>query len=193
MDMKNYHPFNAISGYENLSMLESLIPFVDFPLKLPLALFIKFSEIRLIINCFQSRDNLVHLGFHNPSNSPLDMVAHFTGMSPEMLTMMFSMMNSDGNGISPELLSGLAGSAGMDFSGMNFANAGFQDKTFSGMNFTNTGFKNMNFSDVHTPRQTTADISDNFQKNIAQILAEYDAEQDNPEHQDYSINYPNYE
>ena len=106
MDFTNRHPLNAIEGYENLSMLEMLIPFVEPSLKLPLALFIKFSEVRLIIRCFQSTENLVRLGLHNPSNDPLDMVCALTGMSPDMLKMMFSMMDGNDNNLFSNLFNG---------------------------------------------------------------------------------------
>ncbi|MBQ9983082.1 MAG: hypothetical protein IJP29_00675 [Lachnospiraceae bacterium] len=203
MDPRNCHPFNAIQGYEQLSMLESLIPFVDFSMKLPLALFIKFSEIRLIINCFQSRDNLIRLGLHNATNDPLDMIAHLTGMAPEMLKMMFSMMNEGSGGMSPDILSNLAGFSGidfskMDFSGMNFGNspdANYSDNkssNYSASNFNefnsfgNTSHENEHDYHHDTSHETTQDT---FQQNIAQILAEYDAQQKSHDEYPYSPHY----
>lgn len=178
MDSRNRHPFNAIQGYEQLSMLESLIPFVDFSLKLPLALFIKFSEIRLIINCFQQKDNLIHLGLHNAINDPIDMIAHLTGMAPDMLKMIFSMMNEGGGGLSPDILSNLAGFSGMDFSKMDLSG---KPNPFDSTSCENTHGFNHDIS-----HETTEDT---FQQSIAQILAEYDAQQESQTEYPHSTHY----
>ena len=61
-------------------MLEALIPFVDYPMKLPLALLIKANEIRLIIHAFHSLDYLSKIGLHNSSKDPIDMISSFTGI-----------------------------------------------------------------------------------------------------------------
>lgn len=116
MELNNRHPLESVTNSKSLSMLESLIPFVDYPLKLPLALFIKFSEIKLIINAFRSSENLSRLGLHNSSNSSTDILCALTGMSPEMLKMLFSLTENLGDSVSPDILSGLSGNNSMDFS-----------------------------------------------------------------------------
>lgn len=115
MELNNHHPLESITNIRSLSMLESLIPFLDYPLKLPLALFIKFSEIKLIINAFRSSENLCRLGLHNNSNSPADMLCALTGMSPEMLKMLFSLTENLGDTITPDIMSGLSGNNSFDF------------------------------------------------------------------------------
>ncbi len=109
MELNNHHPLGAITNRGNLSMLEALIPFVEYPLKLPLALFIKFTEIRMIISAFQSLDNLSRLGLHNISNNPMDMLCSLTGIPADTLNMLFSMMENSGSSLSPDFLSGLMG------------------------------------------------------------------------------------
>lgn len=84
------HPLNAITNNNPMSMLEALIPFVDYPMKLPLALLIKVNEIMLILRAFQSLDYLSRIGLHNPSKDPMDMLGSLTGMSPEILKMMMN-------------------------------------------------------------------------------------------------------
>lgn len=118
MDQNNRHPLGAITNRGSLSMLEALIPFVEYPLKLPLALFIKFTEIRMIINAFHSLEDMTRLGLHNASNNPTDMLCSLTGIPPEMLNMLFSLSENFGNSFSPDMLSGLAGNSGMDFSNL---------------------------------------------------------------------------
>ncbi len=164
MDFTNRHPLHAIDGYENLSMLEMLIPFVDPSLKLPLALFIKFNEIRLIIKCFQSTENLVRLGLHNPSSDPLDMVCALTGMSPDMLKMMFSMMNGDNNSMFSDLFNGNPDMTNM-MNMFQHAQANHADS------FTdNAPNCNHAFTD-------NASRSDDFDSNLQQLFAEYDLAQ----------------
>ena len=153
MDFKNRHPLNAIDGYESLSMLEALIPFVDYSLKLPLALFLKFSETRLILKCFQSTENLIHLGLHNPCGDPWDMICSFTGISPDMLKMMFSMMDGSGNSMFSDMFQTM------------------QSGCKEHENYT------PNYTGCHGDKHTQCTSSDDFDKNIQQLLAEYDLAQ----------------
>lgn len=149
MEPKNRHPLDCITCQNGLSMLECLIPFVDYPLKLPLALFIKFNEIRLIMNAFQSLDNITHLGLNHVAESPTDMLCALTGISKDMLDMILSMTSKDLNGLNPDLFSALSG-MGQDFSQMqNHA---------AEQSFSNSG-------------------SGNLKDNIANIFAEYDMQQ----------------
>lgn len=102
MDYNKQHPLSQITGGSSLSMLEMLIPYVDFPFKLPLALFIKFNEIRIIINALQNMDMIEHFGLHNANNSPIDMLASVTGISPDMLQMLMSMTENGIPGMNPD-------------------------------------------------------------------------------------------
>lgn len=97
MEPTNRHPLECITSQSGLSMLECLIPFVDYPLKLPLALFIKFNEIRMIMNAFHSFDSLSSFGLNMSSNSPTDMLCALTGISPEILNTIMSMNSSMGS------------------------------------------------------------------------------------------------
>jgi len=152
MDLKNRHPLNAIDGYENLSMLEALIPFVDYQLKLPLALFIKFNEVRLIIKCFQSPHNLSRLGLHCATNDPFDMIGSLTGMSPDLIKTMMSMMDVGDNSMFSDLFN-------------NFTNN-------NSTNFTNEYHSSTAPTGQHPPQS-----SDDFEDNIQRLLAEYDLQQ----------------
>jgi hypothetical protein len=102
MDINKQHPFGQIAGYNSLSMLEALIPYVDYSLKLPLALFIKFNEIKLIIHTFQNKDAMLQSGLHNPDSSPYDLLGALTGISPEMLQMLVNLSQSGSFPFSPE-------------------------------------------------------------------------------------------
>lgn len=175
MEPKNRHPLECITNCESLSMLESLIPFVEYPLKLPLALFIKFTEIRLIINAFRSVDNLSRLGLHSPSSSPTDMLCALTGMSPEMLKMLMSLSENTNGSFSPEMLSGLTGQNGMDIS--NIVNM-FNQFNKDGTDGPPPPFQASGTSEPpNTGTHTESSPDDSFDAAIRNILAEYDMEQ----------------
>lgn len=199
MDFKNRHPLNAIDGYENLSMLEVLIPFVEPSLKLPLALFIKFSEIRLIIKCFRSIDNLTRLGLHNTSSDPMDMICALTGMSPDLLKTMFSMMDGNNNMFSD--LFNTAGNSGsssnnFDFSGNNLSNIISMFQNMQSQTSANVS-ENSNHNNNSYTQGFSNDSTNDFEQNIQNLLAEYDlaqaSEYSSELHSQNDNNYPEYE
>lgn len=159
MEPTNRHPLDCITNQSGLSMLECLIPFVDYPLKLPLALFIKFNEIRMIINAFHSFDSISSLGLNATSNSPTDMLCALTGISPEMMNMLMSMTSGGNGGISPDILSGFSHA----FSGMQGMN-GEHNPAFVHGSENAKGY---------SPFTGSTNLNDN----IANIFAEYDMEQ----------------
>ena len=177
MDFKNRHPLNAIDGYENLSMLEVLIPFVEPSLKLPLALFIKFSEIRLIIRCFRSLDNLTRFGLHNNSSDPMDMICALTGMSPDLLKTIFSMMDGKNNMFSDLFHTSddsYGSSNSFDTDNLNTMMNMFQN--MQSQTSTKTS-ENMNQNNNSPTHDFSNDYTNDFEQNIQKILAQYDLEQ----------------
>lgn len=175
MEPKNRHPLECITNCESLSMLESLIPFVEYPLKLPLALFIKFTEIRMIINAFRSLDNLSRLGLHSASSSPTDMLCALTGMSPEMLKMLMTLSENTNGSFSPEMLSGLTGQNGMDISNIISM---FNQFNKSGTDGPPPPFHASDGNDTPNIKEHTENFFDNsFDTAIQNILAEYDMTQ----------------
>lgn len=174
MEPINRHPLEAITCRSSLSMLEALIPFVDYSLKFPLALFIKLDEIRLISEVFRSHHLIHKYGLHNPNNDVMDIICSLTGMSPDMLKMMMSMMDNMGDSFSPEMLSGLMGNSNMDFSNITSMfgqNADIKAASTPENNFTNSNpFSSNKFTDSQSPS------NDNFEQNIQNILAQYDSQ-----------------
>lgn len=174
MESKKRHPLECITHSEGLSMLESLIPFVDYPMKLPLALFIKFIEVRLIINAFRSVDTISRIGLNMASSDPLNMLCALTGMQPEMLRMLMSLSENMNGSLSPEILSGLSGKNGMDFSDIS----GILSQM--GTNSMGNGF---DFSNQNTPEDSPINDNDSvqtsasFDEAIQNILSEYDMSQ----------------
>ena len=165
------HPLNAITNNNPMSMLEALIPFVDYPMKLPLALLIKANEIMLIMRAFQSFDYLSRIGLHNPSKDPMDMLGSLTGMSPEMLKMMMSVLNSSDTAGNADLLSSLMGGGQPppDVSSL-FSNL----QTDSPPNTASTFANDTPSSPESSTYSTPPDESSSFDDRIQQILSEYD-------------------
>ncbi len=153
MDFHNNHPLNNITRNNPYSMLEALIPFVDYPMKLPLALFIKYHELRLIVEAFQSIDSLSQYGLHNTSSNPMDMLASFTGISPEILKTMMS-LNENQN------IQYTNNTTGGTDNTINNYNTTIND-TSNTIN-TNTADKTYNFDE------------ESFDEKIKNIFAEYD-------------------
>lgn len=190
MESLNRHPLESITKREDLSMLELLIPFVDYPLKLPLALFIKLNEILLIVNAFRSSDTIERLGLHSASRDPMQIIGSLTGISPEMLQLLFSFANTamDSDSFSPEVWSALSGNSTLNVS--ELANLFHQSVSFPDnpafkkqTETTNTNTANetglsstldsISDPDISDPQQKNA----NFESNIQKILADYDMQQ----------------
>lgn len=165
------HPLNAITNNNPMSMLEALIPFVDYPMKLPLALLIKANEIMLILRAFQSLDYLSRIGLHNPSKDPMDMLGSLTGMSPEMLKMMMSVLNNSDAAGNADLLSSLMGGGQPppDVSSL-FSNLQADPPPNTAPAFANAAPPAPEPSTYRTPPDETASFDDRIQ----QILSEYD-------------------
>lgn len=164
------HPLNVITNNNPMSMLEVLIPFVDYPMKLPLALLIKAYEIRLIVQAFHSLDYISRIGLHNPSKDPLDMLGSLTGISPEMLKVVMSMMNNqDATGNSDLLSSLLGGQPPPDLSSL-FSNMQADPPQSAAPPFAN----DTPSSPESSTYSTTPDETTSFDDRIQQILSEYD-------------------
>lgn len=188
MDFHSSHPLDNITRNNPYSMLEALIPFVDYPMKLPLALLVKYYEVRLILNAFQSNDTLSRYGLHNTSNDPMEMLGNIMGISPEMLKTLMSLMESqntsnvyadpsnqntsgayddpDGQNAS----STYNNPGNQKYQGFNTKDTSYTHKTpddISYQNQSNNGFNN------HV-RPSSFDTTDNLDDNIKNIFAEYD-------------------
>lgn len=165
MDTGNRHPLEIITKNNSLSMLEALIPFVDYPLKLPLALLIKWNEIRLIINAFHSLNNLSGMGLHQPTKDPFEMLCGMAGISPDMLKMLMSTMENNKNGFSPELFSQMSGGGAPDLSSMtNLFGQNEQPEPFTA-------------EDTFSYNDSPAYAEKDFDARIQSILTEYDLSQ----------------
>lgn len=151
MEQHPFHPLDSLIRNNPMSMLEALIPFVDYPLKLPLALLIKANEIRIILHTFRTPDLLLQCGLHNPSNNPVDMLSSLTGVSPDMIKTMFTLAETMGKHNSDDILSSFMG------------NEHPPD--------INTLFEQVSSNQTQEKPPTTDTL---FENRLQQILSEYD-------------------
>lgn len=68
------HPLDNIYPNNSLLLLETMIPYVDPSLRLPLALLIKFQEIQFILNAFHNPQTMKACGFDKTSSNTEDML-----------------------------------------------------------------------------------------------------------------------
>lgn len=177
MEFHSNHPLENITRNNPYSILEALIPFVDYPMKLPLALLVKYQEVRLILNAFQSTDTLSKYGLHNSSTDPMDMMANIMGVSPEMLKTLMSIMEtqkSNYNSSSETMNSANNYKSSTDYANhIADTNNLSRDDSFSN---TNTTTNYSNATDYNNQSSSHSDIlnQDPLDENIKNIFAEYD-------------------
>lgn len=181
-------------------MLEALIPFVDYPMKLPLALLVKYFEVRMIMNAFQSTERLSQYGLNSASRDPMDMMGSILGVSPEMLKTLMSLMESQSEnafgGSDNNHYNTNAGHSSFNGSNYSYNNSGssnndnHSDDSNSGINnYADNLYNSNNSSDnysslfaglnsLNNPSNNydmpNYDNNDSFDDNIKQIFAEYD-------------------
>ena len=189
MEFHSNHPLENITRNNPYSILEALIPFVDYPMKLPLALLVKYQEVRLILNAFQSTDTLSKYGLHNSSTDPMDIMANIMGVSPEMLKTLMSIMEtqkSNYNSSSETMNSSNNNTSPTDYvNHITDTNNMGRDDSFSNTNTTSNYSNATDYNNTVDYNKTTdynnqsSSHSDNFQldsldENIKNIFAEYD-------------------
>ena len=165
MDFHSSHPLDNITRNNPYSMLEALIPFVDYPMKLPLALLVKYYEVRLILNAFQSSDTLSRYGLHNTSGDPMEMLGNIMGISPEMLKTLMSLMESQNT-------SNVYDNPGnQNYQGGNTTDTSSAQKTPGDISYLNQSYNDFN---NYEQSHNSFDSADNLDDNIKNIFSEYD-------------------
>ena len=167
MEFHSSHPLDNITRNNPYSMLEALIPFVDYSMKLPLALLVKYYEIRLIFDAFQSKDTLFRYGLHSSSGDPMDMLANIIGVSPEMIKTLMSMMESQSN----TDLYNVQGNQSSYRNTDNYTENTRSDDISPGKDTTGSYINNF---DNNTEYNFDDKTGYNFDDNIGNIFAEYD-------------------
>ncbi len=58
-----YHPLDKLINDDSLILMEAIVPFVDSNLRKPLVLYIKVTELKLIMNSLENTDYVHKCGF----------------------------------------------------------------------------------------------------------------------------------
>lgn len=106
--VQQFHPLDRLIGNRTLSFLEAMVPFVDYPFKKPLVMFIKYQELMCIFRSLDNRSLVDECGFNCHPKSTEDMITdmckflpgNYAGSIKQMRQMMQMMetMNMAGGG-----------------------------------------------------------------------------------------------
>ncbi len=77
-----FHPLDKLIGNHTFSFLEVMVPFVDYPFKKILVLFIKYQELMSIFHALDDRAFVEQCGFNCRPSSPEDMMTDICRFLP---------------------------------------------------------------------------------------------------------------
>lgn len=69
------HPLDKLINDDSLFLMEAIIPFVDSSLRKPLVLYIKTTELRLILDSLNNADYIKGCGFNKNLNNQEEVLA----------------------------------------------------------------------------------------------------------------------
>ncbi len=134
------HPLDKLLHNDNIYILESMIPYVDYEYKFPLVLLIKFFEIKKLHYYFSDKGKIKSCGLHSnnhdfstmvkdfensdyfPSSSPISQMLNIYKYM-EMFKNMNSMMESMGMGNMGDMMSNMMSGNGSQDAMFNFMNS----------------------------------------------------------------------
>ena len=163
------HPLDNLIRDDRLFIMEAIIPFVDDNMKAPLAMYIKFMELKAILEALRDPGYVNSCGLHKDINNQDDIFSSLAncglmGGKDQLENMkkamnMMNMMNKMKQGGDSE--SGVSGSGSAD-SGLT--GSGFTDSGTSDSGLTGSGFTDSSTADTYTtgPRKTTTHHQSSF-------------------------------
>ena len=80
--MEPFHPLDRLINDNSFALLEALVPFVDYPYKRLLVLYIKYKEALALMNCFNDRSFIARQGFDCHPKSTEDFVSDLCNILP---------------------------------------------------------------------------------------------------------------
>lgn len=86
------HPLDNLIDDDRLFLMEALIPFVDYKLKAPLAMYIKINELMCILRTLQSPANLDICGMNRDIHNQDDILDALSGCGFPDIANQFSQM-----------------------------------------------------------------------------------------------------
>lgn len=80
------HPLDKLISDQSLFLLEALVPFIDYPYKKMLVLFIKYRELMSIMNSLNDRDFISSCGFDCHPKNTEEMLINMCDFLPGNIT-----------------------------------------------------------------------------------------------------------
>lgn len=163
------HPLDNLIRDDRLFIMEAIIPFVDDNMKAPLAMYIKFMELKAILEALRDPGYVNSCGLHKDINNQDDIFSSLAncglmGGKDQLENMkkamnMMNMMNKMKQGGDSE--SGVSGSGSTD-SGLT--GSGFTDSGTADSGLTGSGFTDSSTADTYTtgPRKTNTHHQSSF-------------------------------
>lgn len=163
------HPLDNLIRDDRLFIMEAIIPFVDDNMKAPLAMYIKFMELKAILEALKDPGYVNSCGLHKDINNQDDIFSSLAncglmGGKDQLENMkkamnMMNMMNKMKQGGDSE--SGVSGSGSAD-SGLT--GSGFTDSGTADSGLTGSGFTDSSTADTYTtgPRKTNTHHQSSF-------------------------------
>ena len=90
--LKRTHPLDILIPDNSLSLLEALVPFVDYSLKKPLVLFIKYRELTAIMQSLNNIEYISNCGFNCKPKNNDDFISNILKFMPDDYASSFSQM-----------------------------------------------------------------------------------------------------
>jgi hypothetical protein len=69
------HPLDNLIGDNKLFLMEAILPYLDHNMKVPLAMYIKISELRSIMSALRDKDFVKSKGLHKDINNQEDILS----------------------------------------------------------------------------------------------------------------------
>lgn len=160
------HPLDNLIRDDRLFIMEAIIPFVDDNMKAPLAMYIKFMELKAILEALRDPGYVNSCGLHKDINNQDDIFSSLANCGLmggkdqlENMKKAMNMMNKMKQGGDSE--SGVSGSGSAD-SGLT--GSGFTDSGTADSGLTGSGFTDSSTADTYTtgPHKTNPHHQSSF-------------------------------
>lgn len=74
MQIPHSHPLDKLINDDRLFLLEAILPFIDSPMRMPLALYLKTTELKLIMNALNNKNYINQCDFNRNINNQDDVL-----------------------------------------------------------------------------------------------------------------------
>lgn len=160
------HPLDNLIRDDRLFIMEAIIPFVDDNMKAPLAMYIKFMELKAILEALRDPGYVNSCGLHKDINNQDDIFSSLANCGLmggkdqlENMKKAMNMMNKMKQGGDSESGVSDSGSADSGLTGSGFTDSGTADSGLTG-----SGFTDSSTADTYTtgPRKTNPHHQSSF-------------------------------